>query len=402
MNSDLIKNKSEKYLMHTYARLPVVIDRGMDCRVWDKEGKQYLDFVGGIAVNCLGHCHKEVVSAVAEQAQRLLHISNLYYIELQAQLAEVLVNNSFADKAFFCNSGTEANEAAIKLARIYSYKKYGSHRYGIITCHGSFHGRTMAALSATAQEKIHHGFAPLLQGFTYVPYNDITALTKAVTEKTCAVMLEPIQGEIGVILPDAHYLQKVEKLCRERNVLLILDEVQTGMGRTGKLFAYEHWGITPDIMALAKALGGGSAIGALLATDQVADAFTPGSHGTTFGGNPLACAAALATVNTLINNSHVLENCSSMGQHLETELKKIKDDFPSLIKDVRGIGLIYALELYQPCAPIVLECLDRGILINCTNNNILRFLPPLTVQKEAIDRVVEVLRDVFVHVIKKR
>lgn len=394
MDSNIILDKSEKYLMHTYARFPIALVKGEGYYVWDNEGKQYLDFVSGIAVNCLGHCHQSVVTAITEQSHKLFHVSNLYHIEPQARLAEVLVNHSFADKTFFCNSGTEASEAAIKLARIFSFKNHGSDRYEIITCHGSFHGRTMASLSATGQEKIQYGFYPLLQGFTHIPFNDIIALEEAITDKTCAVMIEPIQGEIGVNVPAPDYLKNVKKVCRENDLLLILDEIQTGMGRTGKLFAYEHSGITPDIMALAKALGSGVAIGAILATNKVASAFSPGTHGTTFGGNPLACAAAYAAVKTLLDEN-IVENCSAMGYYLETRLKELKDRFPSHIKEVRGMGLLYALELFQPCISVVHECLKRGILINCTNVNVLRFLPPLTINKDAIDSVVDALKDIF-------
>lgn len=395
MEQKRLIEESEKYLMNTYKRFPVVLRKGSGTKVYGIDGKEYLDFVGGIAVNILGHCPRKVVIAVQKQVQRLIHVSNLYHIEPQIRLAKLLVELSFADKVFFCNSGAEANEGAIKLARKYAREYLSPDRYEIITCHGSFHGRTYGALTATAQEKFHNGFAPLLPGFKYVPFNDIESLKKAIDKNTCAVMLEPIQGEGGVRIPDQDYLKKVRNLCDENGILLILDEVQTGMGRTGKLFCYEHSGITPDIMTLAKGLGSGFPIGALLATEKVSRAFTPGSHASTFGGNPVACAAAIATIETLLEDGFILDNVQRMGRYFLERLNGLKNDFPDIIFSVKGMGLLTGMELLRDCSEIVLECLKKGLLVNCTAGNVLRFTPPLTVQKKEIDQCIEILEEVF-------
>lgn len=387
--------EATKYLMDTYKRSHIVLRKGRGMKVWDADGKEYLDFVGGIAVNCLGHCHPKVVIALQKQAQRLLHVSNLFYIEPQIKLAKLLVENSCADKAFFCNSGTEAVEAAIKLARKYAKDHTTPDRYEIITAEGSFHGRTFAALSATGQEKLKKGFEPMLPGFKHVPFNDIDALKKAVTKHTCAVMLEPIQGEGGVRVPAESYLKQVWQLCDERGLLLILDEVQTGMGRTGKLFAYEHFDIEPDIICLAKGLGGGVAIGAMLAKDKVAASFQHGTHGSTFGGNPLATSAAVATVEALLEDGFIMDHCRRMGDYLMAGLGKLKTDFPSLIAEIRGLGLLIGMEMTKNCASIVDMCAERGILINCTSGNVLRFMPPLIVTEKEIDSLRDVLDDIF-------
>jgi len=386
---------SAHYLMHTYNRYPIVLRKGRGMKVWGSDGKEYLDFVGGVAVNCLGHCHPKVVISIQKQAQRLIHVSNYFHIEPQIKLARILVENSFADKAFFCNSGAEANEAAIKLARRYSRNVLGHNRFEIITAVNSFHGRTMGALSATGQEKFHKGFEPLLPGFRHVEFNDIDALAAAVTKDTCAVLLEPIQGEGGVKIPDPDYLQEVRKLCDRHGILLIFDEVQTGIGRTGKLFAYEHFGITPDIMTLAKGLGGGLPIGAMLATDKVAAGFEPGSHASTFGGNPLVCAAAVTTLDVILEDGFVLDQCRRMGKHFKKRLEDLKKEFPSIIADIRHMGLLVGMELTRDGAPIVKTCMERGILINCTAGNVLRFLPPLIVTEKEIDHLVDILEQVF-------
>jgi len=386
---------SEHYLMHTYNRFPVVLRKGRGIRVWGADGKEYLDFLGGIAVNVLGHCHPKVVVAIQKQAQRLIHVSNFYHSEPQIKLAKLLVTNSFADKVFFCNSGAEANEAAIKLARRYSKEHYGNERYEIITALKSFHGRTLAALSATGQEKLQKGFEPLMPGFTHVPFNNIHSLEAAITEKTCAVMLEPIQGEGGVNVPSDSYLGEVRELCNKHGLLLILDEVQSGMGRTGKLFAYEHYNMVPDIMTLAKGLGGGVPIGAMLATDKIAAVFKPGTHASTFGGNPLACAAAIATLEAILEDGFVLDHCNRMGEYFRGRLTQLKE-FLDQIVDVRGKGLFIGMELTRDGMPIVKACLDRGILINCTGGgNVLRFTPPLIVERKEIDIVVELLDELL-------
>lgn len=386
---------SKKYLMNTYNRFPITLRKGRGMKVWGSDGKEYLDFVGGIAVNCLGHCHPKVVIALQKQAQRLLHVSNLYHIEPQIKLAKLLIKHSCADKVFFCNSGTEANEAAIKLARKYAKDHTAPHKYEIITAYGSFHGRTLAALSATGQEKLQKGFEPLVPGFKYVPFNDTDAFKKAITKHTCAVMLEPIQGEVGIKMPVEGYLKKVRQVCDKHGLLLIFDEVQTGMGRTGKLFAYDHFGVEPDIISLAKGLGGGVAIGALLAKDAVAASFQPGSHAATFGGNPLACAAAIATVETLLEDGFILDNCKRMGKYFMKNLERLKKDFPSLIVEIRGLGLMIGMEITKICGPIVNLCTDRGVLVNCTSGNVLRFTPPLIVTEKEVDYLIDVLEDVF-------
>lgn len=382
---------SDHYLMHNYKRLPVLLRKGRGVQVWDSEDREYLDFVGGIATNVLGHCHPKVVVALQKQAQRLIHVSNIYQIEPQIRLARLLVENSFADKVFFCNSGAEAGEAAIKLARKYSYEKHGEGRHRIITALGSFHGRTMATVTATGQEKMQKGFAPLLEGFSYVPFGNAEALEQAVDSATCAVMLEPIQGEIGVRIPPPDYLKQVREICDRHGLLLILDEVQTGMGRTGRLFAHEHAGIVPDIMTLAKGLGGGVAIGAMLATDRVAAAFTPGDHGSTFGGNPLATAAGVATMETILENGFLLDQCHRMGKYLLQALERVAARYDHVVTDLRGMGLLVGMELNMDCAPIVVECLKRGLLINCAGGTVLRFMPPLIVVEKDIDQMAEIL-----------
>ncbi len=394
---DKILEESARYLMDTYGRLPVAPRKGRGVRVWGADDREYIDFVGGIAVNVLGHCHPKVVVAIQKQAQRLIHISNLYFIENQVKLARLLVEHSFADKVFFCNSGAEANEGAIKLARKYARGAYGEGKYEIVTALNSFHGRTYGALSATGQSKFHAGFEPMLPGFIHVPFGDVEALKKAVSpKKTCAVLLEPIQAEGGVRVPPPDYFRHVREICDTSGALLILDEVQTGMGRTGELFAYKHFGIKPDIMTLAKGLGGGVPIGAVLGTGKVARAFTPGTHAATFGGNPLVCAAAIATIQTILeDNQYLLENCKRMGAHLSKRLSELINAFPGLALGARGIGLLQALELSRPCAAVVRACIENGLLINCTADNVLRFMPPITVQEPDIDQAVSILSEVL-------
>jgi acetylornithine/N-succinyldiaminopimelate aminotransferase len=386
---------SSRYLMHTYNRFPLVLRKGRGMKVWSSDGKEYLDFVGGIAVNCLGHCHPKVVIAIQKQAQRLLHVSNFYHMEPQIKLARLLVENSFADKVFFCNSGAEANEAAIKLARRYFKEQPGHRRFEIIAAINSFHGRTLATLSATGQEKFKYGFEPLPAGFTHVEFNDPDAIEGAITKDTCAVMLEPVQGEGGVRMPDADYFKDVREICDKHGILLILDEVQTGMGRTGKLFAYEHYGISPDIMTLAKGLGAGVPIGAMLATEKVASVFQYGTHGSTFGGNPLVCAAAATAIETILEDGFILDQCRRMGKYLRKRLEEMKKEFPNLIADIRGMGLLIGMELIRDGAPVVKACMEHGVLINCTAGNVLRFMPPLIVTEKEIDHLMDVLEQVF-------
>ena len=379
--------------MHTYARVPISIVRGRGSRVYDLEGREYLDFVAGIAVTVLGHSHPDVVAAIQKQSQWLLHASNLYYTEPQVKLAEALVASSFAKKVFFCNSGAEANEAAIKLARRYAHQKYGPGRHEIVAMLQSFHGRTLATLTATGQEKVKQGFEPLVPGFVHVPFNDFSAIERAITPATAAVMLEIVQAEGGVHVADRAYLKSVRELCRDRDILLIVDEVQTGIGRTGTLFAYQQFDVSPDIMTLAKGLGGGVPIGACLATEDVAAAFTPGTHASTFGGNPLACAAAL-TVLRVLKEGRVLADSQVTGQHLAKGLLDLKDRLPN-VKDVRGLGLLRGMELTIDGKAVVDDCLSRGLLINCTMDRVLRFVPPLIITRREIDRLLDVLADVL-------
>ena len=391
METKKLLDESAFYIMNTYKRFPIVLRKGRGMKVWGADGKEYLDFVSGVAVNILGHCHPRVVVAIQKQAQRLLHVSNYYHIKPQIRLAKLLVQYTFADKVFFCNSGAEANEAAIKLARKYSKEHISPDCFEIITAENSFHGRTLATLTATGQEKFQKGFEPLVPGFKHAPFNNIDEIHKAITKNTCAIMLEPIQGEGGVKIPDPDYLKEVRKVCDINNILMILDEVQTGMGRTGKFFAYEHFGFTPDIMTIAKGLGGGVPIGAMLATDKVSSAFQPGTHASTFGGNPLVCAAAIATIEALLEDGFILDQCNRMGKYMKERLKDLSEKFPTLISDIRGLGLILGMELTRDCDSIVKACLERGVLINCTTGNVLRFIPPLIVQKKDIDHLTNVL-----------
>jgi len=397
MNVNSQKEKTihlaDKYMFQTYARFPITLVRGEGCRVWDEEGKEYLDFVGGIAVCALGHSSPVVIRALEKQSKKLVHVSNLYYTRPQTELAQLLVKHSFGDRVFFCNSGAEANEAAIKLARRYSHEMFGSRRHLIISMIESFHGRTMATLSATGQKKVQVGYDPLVEGFKFVPFNDVDNLDRTLDESVCAVMLEPIQGEGGIVCPDPDYLKRVRDICRDRDVLLIFDEVQVGIGRTGRLFAHEHYGVTPDIMTLAKALGNGLPIGAMLATEKLSQAFGPGSHATTFGGTPLVTAVSKEVLQSLIEDGWI-EHCRDMGNYFKEKLEDLARRF-SFIKEVRGLGLILGMELNRPGAPIVTACMKEGFLINCVQENVLRFLPPLIVEKEEIDLLVETLGRIF-------
>ena len=384
---------SEQYLAHTYNRFPMIPVRGKGTRVWDMDGKEYIDFFSGLAVCNLGHCHPKVVAAIQAQAEKLIHVSNLYYIEPQIQLASLLCKYSFADKVFFCNSGAEANEGAIKLARKYAKEKRGGDRYEIITMERSFHGRTLATLTATGQTKYQKGYAPLVPGFKYVPFDHLDAVREAIDSKTCAVLLEPIQGEGGVRVPTEGYLKGLREICDEKGILLILDEVQVGMGRTGRLFAYEHEGIEPDMLTLAKSLAGGVPIGALLIKEEIAKAFQPGDHASTFGGNFLATAAGVAALKAILEEG-MLENCQRVGKYFLSKLRTVQEQFP-FVQEARGRGLILGLELKMDGAEIVKEMLKRGFLINCTMDRVLRFLPPLIITEEEVDGMIEALEEVF-------
>ncbi|MEE9256491.1 MAG: aspartate aminotransferase family protein [bacterium] len=390
-NAELIA-LAGKYVAPTYGRYPVALVRGEGCRVWDADGKEYLDFVAGLAVCSLGHCHPAVVSAIQEQAARLMHVSNLYHIEPQIRLAERLAENSFGDKSFFCNSGTEACEAAIKLARKYSFKKHGEGRHEILTFDMSFHGRTMASLTATAQEKFHKGFSPLLPGFRYLPFDDVESVASAVSDKTCAILVEPIQGEGGVRVPSEGFLKGLREICDANDLLLMYDEVQVGMGRTGKLWAHEHYGVAPDVMSLAKALGGGAAIGAIVTTEK-AMAFEPGDHAATFGGNYIATAAGCAVMDTLLAPGF-LDRVVEMGDYLQAGLRELATRH-SIIKEVRGKGLIVGCELDREAGPIVVKGLEAGFLLVAAVGIVLRMLPPLIVEKEMIDKLLEFLDGAF-------
>jgi len=391
-NRDVAKI-TDKYVAQTYARYPIALVRGKGVRVWDADGKEYLDFLAGIAVNSLGHCHPAVVRAIQQQSRKLLHVSNLYHILPQSELARELCRHSFAERVFFCNSGAEANEAAIKLARRYGAAHLGG-KYEILSAHDSFHGRTLATLTATGQEKVRAGYDPLPSGFRQIPFNDLGAAEAAIDDqKTVGFLVEPIQGEGGINVPHEDYLRGLRELCDRRGLLLIFDEVQTGMGRTGKLFGYENFGVTPDIMTLAKALGGGLPLGAMLAREEVAKSFVPGSHASTFGGNPLACSAALAVMQTLLKGG-ALKNCVKMGKAFVEGLTRLKDRF-SFVKGIRGKGLILGLELEMDGAKIVEACMLEGLLINCTAYKVLRFVPPLTIKQKEIEQGLGILEQVL-------
>jgi acetylornithine aminotransferase len=394
MLTEELMQGARQYLMDTYARYPLALVRGQGTKVYDVEGREYLDFLAGVAVNVLGHCHPKVTLALQQQAQHLIHTSNLFYTEPQVKLAQVLVDHSFADKVFFCNSGAEANEAAIKLARRWAHAKDGADRYEIVSMLNSFHGRTLATLTATGQDKVQKGFEPLPEGFRYVPFNDVEALAKAVTARTAGILVEVVQGEGGVRVVTPAFLKACRDISRERGALLMLDEVQTGIGRTGRLFAYEHFGITPDVMTLAKGLGGGVPIGACLATDDAAKAFTPGSHASTFGGNPLACAAALAVLEVILEDQDILGQCARSGEYFMKGLLDLKGRCPA-VTDVRGLGLLVGVEVTLDARELVHDLRKRGILVNATSEHVLRFVPPLIVTTAEIDRVVVTLGDVI-------
>ena len=377
-----------QYFMKTVERTPITLVRGQGARVWDENGREYLDFVAGWAVDSLGHCHPVVAGAVTEQAQTLIQTSNQFYTIPQIRLAELLVQHSCLDKVFFCNSGAEACEGAVKLARRYGHH-YLNGAYEVITTTNSFHGRTLAMVAATGQAKFQQPYLPLPVGFINVEYNNVEAIKTATTEKTCAVMLEPVQGEGGVSLPSDDYLMAVRTWCDEKGILLILDEIQTGLGRMGTLFAYQQYGVEPDIMTLAKGLASGVPIGAILAKDRAA-VFTPGEHGSTFGGNPLACAAGYATVKFVVDNN-IAENARRVGQYFITGLEGLKQKF-QLVTDVRGRGLLLAMEFSSDIAgSLVTACLERGLLVNRLKPNALRFMPPLTIGNEEVDEALGIL-----------
>jgi acetylornithine/N-succinyldiaminopimelate aminotransferase len=396
MNSEnmTLKERADKFFIGTYARYPASMVKGEGCWLTDSDGKKYLDFLSGIAVCSLGHCHPEVTKAIQLQADKLVHVSNLYYTEPMTRLAEILVANSFAEKIFMANSGAEANEAAIKLARIHA----DEGRYEIISLTGSFHGRTLATVAATGQPKFHKGFEPIPQGFLHAPFDDLQALEKMITDKTCAIMCEPLQGEGGVRPLDHEYLQKIRGLCDKHGLLLIFDEIQTGLGRTGTLFAYEQSGVIPDIMTLAKALANGLPIGAMLTTSEIAASFVPGTHASTFGGNPVTSAAAVATLNVMLEENF-FESIRAQSTYFREELQKLADRYPALLSGVRGLGLILGAVLTEAGitvgTDIVNKMFAKGFLMNFAGNLVLRFVPPLIVTKEEIDILIMALDEVL-------
>ncbi len=388
MNTAEIQALNDQFIINTYGTRKLALMRGAGATLWDADGREYLDFFAGIAVCNLGHCHPAVTAAIVEQVGKLVHVSNLYYIEPQVLLAQALARHCFAQRWFFCNGGAEANEAAIKLVRRY-WTQMGTPKPEIITAEQSFHGRTLTTITATGQSKYQQGFEPLTPGFSYVPFNDLEALAQALTPQTGAIMLEPVQGEGGVRMPSPDYLAGVRQLCNDKNILLIFDEVQTGLGRTGKLFAHDHFGITPDIMTLAKGLANGVPMGALGCTEKVAGGFAPGTHAATFGGNPLSSAAALATLG-VITAPGFIENAAQIGDYLHGKLDGLAAKFPCIL-EVRGLGLMLGVEFNTAVAPLVAQMQDSGVICGPAGPNVLRFLPPLIITKEDVDKVISVL-----------
>jgi len=380
---------NKQFVFDTYGRAPIMLVSGRGCRVTDSNGREYLDFIGGLAACPLGHAHPKLTEAIARQAGTLIHVSNLFHIEPQIRLAKLLVEHSFADKVFFCNSGAEANEGAIKIARKYFHDRGQHDRYHVVTMENSFHGRTLATLAATGQVKYRKGFEPETPGFSHVPFGDVEVLRRAIKDTTAAVIVEPIQGEGGVRMPPDEFLSDVRRLCSDRGCLMILDEVQTGMGRTGKLFAHEHSGIKPDVMTLAKGLAGGVPMGAVMAADGVASCLTPGTHATTFGGNPLAAAAGIAVVEEVLAEGF-LRQVELRGEYLRAKLNGIASKHP-VVNEVRGLGLMMAIELSVPGADVAAGLRDAGVLVNCTADTVLRFLPPLIVSEDEIDEMTDKL-----------
>jgi len=379
----------DKYVIGNYGRMKSVIVKGQGSTIWDAEGKEYLDMFPGWAVSGIGHCHRRVVDGIKQQAEKLIHMDNTFYNEPQGQLAQMLSERAFGGKCFFCNSGAEAVEAALKLARIYTKKE----KFKIISAEGGFHGRTLGAITATAQPKYHKGFLPLLPGFVYVPFNDIEALKESFDDEVAAVIVEPIQGEGGIRKAEVEYLQTIRELCDQGGAVAIWDEVQCGMGRTGKWFGYQHTNVEPDIMTMAKAMGGGVAIGGMMAREEVAAALVPGTHASTFGGNPLACAAAISTIEA-IEEEGMLANAHNMGEYAQEKLRKLQEKH-TIIDHVRGVGLMIGVQLNEPGSEIVNRCWEKGLRINCTQNTVLRFMPAMNVTEELIDRAIGILDEVL-------
>ena len=389
MDTKTLMEWSAKYHTPNYGRTPLVLVRGEGTRVWDSDNREYLDFTTGIAVTGLGHCHPVITGAIREAAATLLHVSNIFHNAPQVHLAKLLVEHSFADRVFFCNSGAEANEAALKVVRKYAKERLSTDRYEVIATNNSFHGRTLATVSATGQPKYHHGFEPLMPGFKHVPYNDLRAMERALDSHTAAILVEPIQGEGGVNIPDDGYLPGLRKLCDQSGALLIFDEVQTGVGRTGRLWAYQHWGVEPDVMTLAKALANGIPIGAMLCREEVATALTAGSHGSTFAGSAFVTSVALATLTTIIGDK-LPERAEHRGRELMDGARELQKTLP-VITDVRGRGLLIGIELTKPAAPVVDACREAGLLVLTAGEKVVRLAPPLIVESADCKRALEIL-----------
>jgi len=389
---ELIENE-KNYLMQTYTRPAIVLDKGEGMKVWDLEGKQYYDFIGGIAVNALGYSHPKLVQAIKNQAEKLIHCSNLYYSEPQIILAQILVEFSCGDKVFFGNSGAEVNEGAIKLAVKY-FKGQNKDKHKIIYMKNSFHGRTIGTLAVTGKYKYHKDYLPLLPKFKQAIFNDLNSVKEAVDDQVAAIMVEPIQGEGGINIASKEFIEGLRELCNKKGMLLIFDEIQCGLGRTGKVFAYQYFNVEPDILTLAKSLGGGLPIGALIAKEKVASSFKPGDHGTTFGGNPVACAAAIANLK-ILQEEDLFRKCQKKGEYFKAKLEGLKEKYPEKIEEVRGLGLMVGMELKEEGQDIIKKCVEEGVLINCTAKKVLRFLPSLIVEEKEIDYLIEILDKVF-------
>jgi len=389
---ELIENE-KKYMVQTYTRPAMILDKGEGMKVWDMEGKMYYDFIGGIAVNALGYSHPKLVQAIKDQAEKLIHCSNLFYSEPQIILAQTLVEISCGDKVFFGNSGAEVNEGAIKLAVKY-FKEQNKDKHKIIYMKNSFHGRTIGTLAATGKYKYQKDYLPLLPKFKQALFNDLNSVKEAVDAQVAAIIVEPIQGEGGINIASKEFIEGLRELCNKKDMLLIFDEIQCGLGRTGKVFAYRYYGVEPDILTLAKSLGGGLPIGALIAKEKVASSFKPGDHGTTFGGNPVACAAAIVNLKVL-QEENLIAKCQEKGEYFKKKLEELKEKYPEYIKEIRVLGLMVGLEIKKDGPGVVKKCLEKGVLINCTAGNVLRFLPPLIVKEEEIDYLIGILDKIF-------
>ncbi len=403
MKKDSTINLTDNFIMHTYKRIPLVITKGKGIYLWDSNGKKYMDFLGARGAANIGYSNPDVIKAIIKQAKKLILVTNDFYTAPQAELARLIAKNSFADQIFFCNSGAEANEGALKLSRLYSHKKYGHGRYVIVSANNSFHGRTYGTLSATGQKKYQIGFEPMLPGFRHVRFNDIEDMHAALGNDVCAVILEPVQGEGGIYPAAKEYIDFVREQTQKKDILLIMDEVQVGLGRTGKLFAYENFGIKPDIVTIAKSIAGGVPMGALLATKAVSACFDYGTHGTTFGGSPLAAAAGIASINYIIKHK-LPGNAKRLGAAASKQLSAMKKNYPDTIKDIRGMGLAIGIELYDAglAAVVFDECLKSGLIVNVTNGTIIRFLPPLIITRQELKKGIDIFEKAVLAVVHDR